>query len=313
MDSYVYVGGYYFNLFAASLLRRDRNGKDYFYNTDQKHLNLKYRLNEIDNLNSLDELMSISYSKVIITNMNSSNLISASLGMGLFDFSVMNYEAYPASEKRSVLEFVMRTPGFYDEKITELYWDLRADNIHESWGEDTFDYITLSEVIHYVNPLNILDIGCGSGRLFKLYSHFNIEEIIGQDISQRALNIAATRNLPNVHLLNCKIEELKYEPKHFDLIVSNKVMAAIPDESISSVMDKLCILGKYIYINELLPEEEKNNAEKCSYFIAHDYASLFQKRGYKIDKTGNIDYKMPDGSIVNQKWFLFKDPQHIPQ
>ena len=108
MNSYVYVGDYNFNLFAASLLRKGRSGKDYFYNTDQKHLTLKYQLNEIKNLNSLDELMSISYSKVIITSVNSSNLISALLGMGIFDFSVMNYRAYPASEKRSALEF---SPG----------------------------------------------------------------------------------------------------------------------------------------------------------------------------------------------------------
>ena len=313
MNSYVYVGDYNFNLFAASLLRKGRSGKDYFYNTDQKHLTLKYQLNEIKNLNSLDELMSISYSKVIITSVNSSNLISALLGMGIFDFSVMNYRAYPASEKRSALEFIMGTPSFYDEKITDIYWDLRADDIHESWGDDTFDYTALSEVINYVKPLSILDIGCGSGRLFQLYSRFKIEEIVGQDISKMALNIAATRNLPHVHLLNCKIEELKYDLKHFDLIISNKVMAAIPDGSISSVIDKLCYLGKHIYINELLPEEEKNNAGKCPYFIAHDYELLFQLRGYKIDSTGNIDYKMADSSIVNQKWFLFKDSQHIHQ
>ena len=70
-----------------------------------------------------------------------------------------------------------------------------------------------------------------------------------------ALNIAATRELPNVKLLNCKIEELEYEPKHFDLIISNKVLAAIPAGGIGSVMDRLCYLGKRIYINELLQEE----------------------------------------------------------
>jgi len=90
MKSYIYVGDYNFNLLAASLLRKDRSIKDYFYNIDQGHMNLKYKLNEIENLSSLDDLMSVSYSKIIITNLNSSNLISALVGMGLIIFSVIN-------------------------------------------------------------------------------------------------------------------------------------------------------------------------------------------------------------------------------
>jgi SAM-dependent methyltransferase len=310
MASSVYVGDYNFNLLAASLLRKDRCIKDYFYNIDQRHLTLGYKLNEIENLNSIDDLMSVSYEKIIITNLNSSNIISVLTGMGLLNFSVIDYKAYPLSVLRPALEFVMGAPDFYDESITKFYWDLRADDIHQSWGEDPSDYDTLEDVINYIKPACILDIGCGSGRLFNLYSRlkinelfnlsssFKINEIVGQDISQMALNIAAARNLPNVKFLNCKIEELEYEPKHFDLIISNRVLAAIPAADIGSVMDKLCYLGKSIYINELLPEEENNNAKKCPYFIAHNYALSFQERGYKIDRSG---------SIVNQKWFLFKE------
>ena len=316
----VYVGNYYFNLLAASLLRKDSSTKDYFYNIDQEHLTPRYRLNEIEDLNSIEDFKSVPYEKIFITNLKSSDITSVLTSMGLWNFTVIDYKVYPLSVLRSALEFVMGTPDFLDESITKFYWDLRANDIHDSWGEDPFDYATLGDVINYIKPSCILDIGCGSGRLFNLYSRlkinelfnssssFKINEIVGQDISQMALNIAATRNLPNVKLLNCKIEELEYEPKHFDLIISNKVLAAIPAGGIGSVMDRLCYLGKRIYINELLQEEENNNAQKCPYFIAHDYALLFRERDYKIDKSGSIEYKMADsGNIVNQKWFLFKE------
>lgn len=301
-------------------MREDKISKDYFYNIDQRHLSLGYRLNEIENLNSLDDLMSVSYEEIIVTNLNPSDILPVLTRMGLLNISVMDYKAYPPMVLRSALEFVIGTPEFYDESITKFYWDLRANDIHESWGEDPFDYTAIEDIINYIKPRCILDVGCGSGRLFRLYSsfkrnelfnpssNFKINEIVGQDISQMALDIAAARNLSNVRLLNCKIQELEYAPKHFDLIISNKVLAAIPLGDIGSVMDKLCYLGRSIYINELLPEEENNNDKKCSYFIAHDYALLFKERGFKIERSGNFDYKIVEsGNVVNQKWFLYKE------
>lgn len=306
MTSSVYVGDYYFNLLAAILLKKDRSIKDYFYNIDQRHLTVRYRLNEIENV-SLDDLRSVTDEKIIITNLDTANIMPVLTRMGLSNISVIDYIAYPSAVLRSALESVIETPDFYDESITKFYWDLRANDIHESWGEDPFDYAVLKDIINNIQPKCILDIGCGSGRLFPLYSSCKINEIVGQDISQKGLNIAASRNLPNVTLLNCNIEELHYEPKHFDLVISNKVLAAIPAGDIGSVLEKLCHLGKRIYINELMPEEENNNAHRCSYFIAHDYELLFNERGFNIDRSGSIDYTIAEsGNIVNQKWFLYR-------
>jgi len=305
MSSCVYIGDYHFNLLAASLLRADKVTKDFFFNIDEKHLTLKYRLDEIEYLNSLDDLPSLSYERIILTNPNPRESISALKARGLSDFSVIDYKAYPQPELRSALEFVMGTPCFHDEAITNLYWELRAADIHHQWGSNTFDYAALTEVIRYVRPTRILDIGCGSGSLFNLYSQLHIEEVVGQDISQTALDTASARNLPHIQLVNCRIEALAYEPLYFDLIISNRVLATVSEEAIASCIGKLCRLGKYIYINELMLDDE--DEEPCPYFVAHDYTLLFREHGYSIDKNGIIEYKPPeDDKTVKQKWFLFR-------
>ena len=169
----VYVGNYYFNLLAASLLRKDSSTKDYFYNIDQEHPTPRYKLNEIEDLNSIEDLTLVPYEKIFITNLKSSDITSV-LSDCCWDFTVIDYKVYPLSVLRSALEFVMGTPDFLDESITKFYWDLRANDIHESWGEDPFDYAILGDVINYIKPSCILDIGCGSGRLFNLYSRLKL-------------------------------------------------------------------------------------------------------------------------------------------
>lgn len=97
-------------------------------------------------------------------------------------------------------------------------------------------YVGLHELIlHYIEieaqrvgrPLQILDAGCGTGRLMQLMSKFG--PVTGYDASHEAVDYCRRRGMAaSVADLN----DLQLEPDHFDLITSIDVLyhAAIKDD-----------------------------------------------------------------------------------
>lgn len=91
------------------------------------------------------------------------------------------------------------------------------------------DFILYQSVINTLRPHSILELGCGSGRLFPLYIN-KIPVIYGIDISQEMLNKAALK-FPSVQLVNSDIVGFKL-PLKFDLIVlSNSLLKHIEHQS----------------------------------------------------------------------------------
>ena len=167
-----------------------------------------------------------------------------------------------------------------------LYWNLRAKEIDRKWGANTGDFDTLEKIIKNNNSQTILDIGCGSGRLFKLYKSLNIPEVIAQEISVDAIKICQNRypELNYVYELK-EIKNLTYSENYFDLIISNKVLSAVLPSEINEVIKKLAFISKTIYINEPMeddPIKESNN------WFKHNYTSIISKYGFSILEEGNI-------------------------
>jgi len=140
----------------------------------------------------------------------------------------------------------------------------------------------------------VLDIGCGSGRLFPLYNDLKIKEVIAQDVSSKALKIAKDRyRFSNIKLTNKDILDLNFPKHYFDLIISNRVLQHIPHDEIEVVVKKLTGLGNYVYINEM---SDSDYTGESFYLFKHDYIALFNKLGFKITQKGLIG---------RQTWFLF--------
>ncbi len=113
---------------------------------------------------------------------------------------------------------ILHLPG-----ARERYWNSRADEIDRKWGTAKDDFAALRGVIESIGPHRLLDIGCGSGRLFPLYNQLQINEVLGQDISRKALVIASKRcQSANITMTNLPILRLDYPAGYFDLIVSNR-------------------------------------------------------------------------------------------
>ncbi len=166
-----------------------------------------------------------------------------------------------------------------------LFWERKASAIHAQWGRSyQADFPVLSRIIQACKPASVLDIGCGSGRLFGLYKSFAIGDILGVDVSAEALDLAR-RDHPDVPTLRAGLEDVAL-PRSFDLIVSNRVLSGIPKHAIGRLVEQLCRWGRSAYLNEL---SDSDGAPESFYWLKHDYAELFARCGWHIVERGMIE------------------------
>ncbi len=196
----------------------------------------------------------------------------------------------------SSLKFAFGRMGFYKCPVArKIFWNLQAKYIDEQWGTLKIDYDVLKDIISLLAVYHILDIGCGCGRLFPLYESLRIKEVIGQDISKSALNIAKERynyspyEIPdksgciaisqgeNIKLINLPISALDFPDSYFDIVISNRVLQHIPLNSIESTIETICRLGKFVYINE---HSDTDEISPNQYLFKYDYVRLFSSFGF---------------------------------
>jgi ubiquinone/menaquinone biosynthesis C-methylase UbiE len=188
-----------------------------------------------------------------------------------------------------------RAPGLYNLKLVRgLFWTVSAREVDHLWGHSHACYDLMAKTIVSVAPRRLLDVGCGSGRLFALYRMLGIQEIVGQDIAPTAIKIAAQRYPEaNITLTTAPITELSYPPGYFDLVMSVRVLQHIPAHCIAEVVRKICTIGKAAYVNELSDSECHGSSP---YVFQHDYEGLFAEHGFGVKERG---------SISQQSWLLF--------
>jgi ubiquinone/menaquinone biosynthesis C-methylase UbiE len=185
------------------------------------------------------------------------------------------------------------------QRLRKWYWEFMVEEIDQRYGGLEGDHETLKSVFAIVSPQRLLDIGCGSGRLFPLYQQSGIQELVGQDIAQPAIDLAQSRYIaPKIQFFCQPIEELNFPKSFFDLIICNRVLQHIPPESFDAVIRKLADLGQYIYINET--SEQDFDPRIRSWLYKHDYVGLFQQYGFQVRQEGT----MSSGNERYQKWIL---------
>jgi SAM-dependent methyltransferase len=78
--------------------------------------------------------------------------------------------------------------------------------------------------------LRVLDLGCGAGQLSLHLAQAGAAEVIGIDVSQTMLGLARTeRSHPRVSYRCEAIEEARYGPERFDLVVSSLAFHYVAD------------------------------------------------------------------------------------
>lgn len=184
-------------------------------------------------------------------------------------------------------------PSFSDRKF---FWEDKAQAIHAKWGRGDWDYDLLTRIVLKYKIRSVLDVGCGSGRLFPLYQCLGIKKMLGVDISRQALEIAG-QDFPDVPTQCLSIDTEPLPAGQWDLAISNRVLQHIPSRYIETVVSKLCEVCNIIYINELT--ETDGVSEDC-FMLRHDYGKLFRRNGYRILESGNLG---------EQRYLLFGQAQ----
>ena len=182
-----------------------------------------------------------------------------------------------------ILRLSLRVPG--TGFLRKVYWDTRAVDMHRRWGSEKNDYPVLRRIIGAVKPKRLLDIGAGSGRLFDLYTEFVGVSVFAQEISRKAISLARARSSRlglAVTFLQCELGNLDLQ---VDLIISNRVLSAIPPADIGGVMRHLLEMTDCIYINEL---GEREHPPVSSYWFAHDYDAILATDGFEKIESGLI-------------------------
>lgn len=185
-----------------------------------------------------------------------------------------------------------RTGTPWGRQVVSDFWEAQATPIHEQWGHEAHDFHVLSKLFRQYHPKSLLDVGCGSGRLFGVYSEHGINEIVGVDIAEKALLLAKER-FPWVTTFQGKVEELDFPAKRFDLAVCNRVLQHIPPRAIEGAIAKLCTISRLVYVNELT---ESDQLPEEFFMFRHHYPTLFAAHGFD---------RLENGAIGQQTYQLF--------
>jgi 2-polyprenyl-6-hydroxyphenyl methylase/3-demethylubiquinone-9 3-methyltransferase len=114
-----------------------------------------------------------------------------------------------------------------------------VDQWNDEYRSGDWEYLgSISEIAHYMVVAgyvsysgaapNILDVGCGSGRLFQLLERFGFESYLGIDFSSEA--IAAANSLATEAARFEIADFLTWEPsRSFDAVIFNESLYYAPD------------------------------------------------------------------------------------
>lgn len=178
-----------------------------------------------------------------------------------------------------------RTETSWGRQVISDFWEAQAEPIHEQWGSTQHDFQILSTLLQRYQPTSLLDVGCGSGRLFGLYIEQGIQEIVGMDLSAQALALAKAR-YPWIKLFQGKVEELALPVNCFDLAICNRVLQHVPPHAIESAVAKLCTRCRLVYLNELTAHDRLREE---FFMFRHAYPRLFAAQGFHLLETGELD------------------------
>jgi SAM-dependent methyltransferase len=175
------------------------------------------------------------------------------------------------------LAFSESLPRAWRNRGIEMFWDRQAPVIHARWGHSREDAGVIARILDICHPTSVLDIGCGTGRLFDIYRDRGVREIQGVDISATALARARIAH-PDVPTVHTSLQQADFD-RPFDLIVSNRVLQHVSRQEIAAVVHKLCACGRFVYLNEL---SASDGVPEDFWMVQHDYEQLFNARGWRL-------------------------------
>jgi len=169
---------------------------------------------------------------------------------------------------------------------SRVFWNGLAAHVHSHWGYDDYDFDVVAKCIETIGAESVVDVGCGSGRLFPLFIEQRVE-FCGCDISPAALSLAR-RRFPEANLREVAVEGISdlVLRRRFDLAVSHRVLQHIPPATFAKALRAIATAASAVYVNEMTADQTPANS---SYMFSHNYIIEFQKLGFSLVLSGVID------------------------
>ena len=191
--------------------------------------------------------------------------------------------AVPQSLKNLGKSFLKKSfPTVY----SRVFWNGLAAHVHSHWGYDDYDFDVVAKCIETIGAESVVDVGCGSGRLFPLFIDQRVE-FCGCDISPVALSLAR-RRFPESNLREVAVEGISdlVLGRRFDLAVSHRVLQHIPPASFDKALRGITTVASAIYVNEMTADQTPLTS---SYMFSHNYITEFQNLGFSLVLSGVLD------------------------
>ncbi len=154
----------------------------------------------------------------------------------------------------------------------------------------------------------ILDLGCGTGEiLLKLAKNYpNVKELVGIDLSEDMLKLAKTKLGAFKEATVCQgnIEQIPYDDKHFDLVVSSGVLHYVssPEDMAREVQRVLKPQGHFVLI-DMAQESLVTKVSSAFRKLTDPGAVRFYRMQSAIDLLSSQGFKIKSSELFRAGYF----------
>lgn len=173
-------------------------------------------------------------------------------------------------------------------KILENFWfEEGKKGIHGVVNGGNIELSTIASInllLRHFNfdDKNILDAGCGVGRLTPAFSMFhNPKEVIGIDWSETMIE-EATKNITTASFQQAPLWDIPFDDKHFDITIAFTSLCHVLDDKFQDALNELSRVTK----NELIIVDPTTCSD--SYFVPTFF----------MNTRNRSDYQIPDFDLV---------------
>ncbi len=196
-----------------------------------------------------------------------------------------------AARRRRLLELLPKDEPQFAKDIELLRGLRRFDGLEPAQDKDRALHRALVELT-VSHPLgDLLDVGCGQGRLLKLLAS-RAQRVVGVDTDPKARRLARAdmllAGLPNCTLRQGDMVSLPFADEEFDTIILDDVLSdgAHPEKALAEATRLLRPGGRILLLSSLAGR----NADD----MRRNYAEWAEAQGMRLAKPRRIPNKNPD-------------------
>jgi ubiquinone/menaquinone biosynthesis C-methylase UbiE len=213
-----------------------------------------------------------------------------------------------AKEISSRFDSVLRPLGTTKDEFDLLSY--KYDSWYESAKGRMYDRLEKKAIGQYIRPSakgkKLLEVGCGTGHWSQFFSEYGFE-VTGVDVSERMIDIAKSKNIPNASFQLADGHSLPFADETFDVTAAITTLEFVSDAEVVVREMTRCTRkpGGQLLVGVLNAMARLNRNRKRKPESPYAKARLFSPSQLKqlLEPFGRLDM-VTTGFVPNQKLFL---------